>query len=94
MDARDLDKILAIIINDENKYAHIKLSLVLFASNDLERFLNCFEINPNFELISDFTKRKSIIEALVEANKLKELVYLVNNILKKNGNQLKLNVIT
>ena len=37
--------------------------------------------------MSDFTKRESIIEALVEENKLKELVYLVKNLLKTNSNQ-------
>jgi hypothetical protein len=32
LDARDLNKILAIKINDENKNAHIKLSLIFFSS--------------------------------------------------------------
>jgi hypothetical protein len=43
--------------------------------------------------MSDFTKRESIIEALVEAKKMKELAYLVNYILKNNTkNQLILNI--
>ena len=36
--------------------------------------------------MSDFKKRKSIIEGLVEAKKMKELVYLVNYILKNKAN--------
>ncbi len=38
------------------------------------------EINPVFDYMSDFTKRESIIERLVEAKKMKELVYLINYI--------------
>jgi hypothetical protein len=94
LDVKDINKIMAIKTNIDIKNAHLKYSLVFFASNDLERFKYSFEINLNFDYISDFKKKESIIEALVEANKLKELVYLVNNILKNNGNQFKLNVIT
>ncbi len=36
--------------------------------------------------MSDFKNRESIIEALVEANKVKELVYLVNCVLKNKTN--------
>ena len=45
MDVKDINKILAIKINDENKNAHLKYSLVFFASNELERFKSSFEIN-------------------------------------------------
>jgi hypothetical protein len=85
LEVKDINKILAIKINFDNKNGHLKYSLVFDASNDLERFKNSFEIYTNFDLVSDFKKKESIIEALVEANKLKELVYLVNNILKKNA---------
>ena len=43
------------------------------------------DINTSFEYMSDFTKRESIIEGLVEAKKMKELVYLVNYILRSNA---------
>ena len=43
--------------------------------------------------MSDFTKGESIIEGLVESKKMKELVYLVNYILKNKGNQLILNIL-
>ena len=56
LDVKEINEILAIKINFENKNAHLKYSLVLFASNELERFKNSFEINPNFEYISDFKK--------------------------------------
>ena len=92
LDVKDIDKILAININSDNKKSHLKYSLVLFASNELERFKNSFEINQCFDYVSDFKMMVSIIEALVEANKLKELFYLVNNILKKNADQYKLNM--
>jgi hypothetical protein len=50
------------------------------------------DINTSFEYMSDFTKRESIIEGLVEAKKMKELVYLVNYILRNNADQLILNI--
>ena len=50
------------------------------------------EINPVFDYMSDFKKRESIIEVLVEAKKMKEVVYLVNSILKNNANQISLNI--
>ena len=53
---KDINKILAIKINDDNKNAHLKNSLVFYASNELERFKNSFEINPYFDYISDFKK--------------------------------------
>jgi hypothetical protein len=54
LDEKDINKILEIKNNDENKNAHIKCSLVFFASNCLERFKNSFEINLYFEYISNF----------------------------------------
>jgi hypothetical protein len=72
--------------------SHIANSVVSFASLDLERFINSFEINPVFDYMSDFKKRESIIEGLVEAKKMKELIYLVNYILKSNVDQLILNI--
>jgi hypothetical protein len=85
---QDINKIMALKIDDDdNKNAHLKYSLVYYASKDLNRFKFSFEIYPNFDYIADFTKKESIIEVLVEANKLKELVHLVNNIFKKNANQ-------
>ena len=53
---KDINKILDIKINDDNKNAHLNNSLVFFASNDLERFKSSFEINPYFDYISDFKK--------------------------------------
>ena len=50
------------------------------------------EINTVFDYMLDFTKRESIIEGLVEAKKMKELVYLINYILKNNSNQPILNI--
>ena len=35
---KDINKFMSIKINDNNKNAHLKFSLALFASNDLERF--------------------------------------------------------
>ncbi len=58
--------------------SHIENSVVAFASRILERFYISMEINTVFDYMSNFTKRESIIEVLVEANKLKEVVYLVN----------------
>ena len=84
---QDINKIMALKIDDDDKNAHLKNSLVYYASQNLNRFKNSFEIYPNFDYIADFTKKESIIEVLVEANKLKELVHLVNNIFKKNANQ-------
>ena len=81
LNVKDINKVLAFKINDDNKNAHLKNSLAFYASNELERFKNSFEINPYFDYVSDFKKGKSIIEALVEANKLKELVYLINTLL-------------
>ncbi len=66
--------------------SHIANSVVSFASLDLKRFYKSFEINPVFDYMSDFKKRESIIEGLVEAKKMKELVYLVNYILKNKAN--------
>ena len=43
--------------------------------------------------MSDFKKRTSIIETLIEANKIQELVYFVKNILKNNSDQQLLNMI-
>ena len=64
---------------------HTENSVVYFASKDLNRFYKSFEINPVYDYMSDFTKRESIIEGLVEAKKMKELVYLVNYILKSDA---------
>jgi hypothetical protein len=50
LDVKDINKILATKINFDKKNAHLKYSLVFFASNYLERFKNSFEINPNFDL--------------------------------------------
>ena len=66
--------------------SHIANSVVSFASLDLKIFYESFEINPVFDYMSDFIKRKSIIEGLVEAKKMKELAYLVNYILKNKTN--------
>ena len=38
LEVKDINKILAIKINDDNKNAHLKNSLVFYASNELERF--------------------------------------------------------
>ena len=35
---KDINKILAFKINDDNKNAHLKNSLAFYASNELERF--------------------------------------------------------
>jgi hypothetical protein len=59
---------------------------VSFASLDFKRFYESFEINPVFDYMSDFKFRESIIEALVEAKKMKELVYLVNYVMKNKTN--------
>jgi hypothetical protein len=66
--------------------SHIANSVVSFASQNLKRFKKSFEINPVFDYMSDFKNRESIIEALVEAKKVKELVYLVNYVLKNKAN--------
>ena len=54
MDEKDINKILAIKINDENKNAYLEYSLVFLASSNLERFKNSFEINLYFEYVSNF----------------------------------------
>jgi hypothetical protein len=66
--------------------SQIAKSAVSFASQDLKIFYESFEINSVFDYKSDFKKRESIIEALVEAKKMKELVYLVNYVLKNKTN--------
>ena len=49
LEAKDINKILAIKANFDNKNGHLKYSLVFYASNDLERFKNSFEINQYFD---------------------------------------------
>ena len=39
-----------------------------------------------YDYQSDVYKRKSIIEGLIEAKKLKEVIYLANKIIKNNVN--------
>ena len=46
-----------------------------------------------YDYQSDVFKRKSIIEGLVEAKKLKEVIYLVNEIIKNNQDQISLNIL-
>ncbi len=50
---------------------HTENSVVYFASKELNRFYKSLEINPVYDYMSDFTKRESIIEGLVEAKKWK-----------------------
>ena len=54
LDVKDINKIMAIKTNIDNKNAHLKNSIVYFASNELERFKNSFEINLYFEYVSNF----------------------------------------
>jgi hypothetical protein len=54
LEVKDINKILAIKTNGDNKNAHLKNSRVYFASNDMERFKNSFEINLYFEYVSNF----------------------------------------
>jgi hypothetical protein len=78
IEVKEINKILNINNQDLNMNSHIENSVVAFASRILERFYISMEINTVFDYMSNFTKRESIIEVLVEANKLKEVVYLVN----------------
>ena len=51
------------------------------------------EINIFYDYQSNVYKRISIIECLIDAKKMKEVVYLVNEIIKNNSNQLTFNIL-
>ena len=51
------------------------------------------EINIFYDYQSNVYKRISIIECLIDAKKMKEVVYLVNEIITNNSNQLTFNIL-
>ena len=52
-----------------------------------DKFLKNFDIKPIYDFQSDVFQRTSIIESLVEAKKIKEVLYLVNTVIKTNMDQ-------
>ena len=52
-----------------------------------EKFLKNFNIKTIYDFHSDVLQRTSIIESLVEAKKIKEVLYLVNTVIKTNMDQ-------
>ena len=55
----------------------------MFENNEdkLKIFIECFDINPQYDMMCDFVMNKSLIRCLYEQNKTKELIYLVNRML-------------
>ena len=63
-----------------------KNSIVDISSSANERFFESFEIDQLYGYYADPFNKISIIQCLVEANKIKELNYLVNEHIKNNPN--------
>ena len=65
---KDIDKILALKNNDEEKNLHIFNSQIFISQRISQRILNNFEIDLFFGFYSDVFKKISVIECLIEAN--------------------------
>ena len=68
MKIKDIDNILALKMNDQEKNFHIFNSQIFLAQENSQRILSNFEIDLFFGYFSDIFKKISIIECLIEAN--------------------------
>ena len=83
------------IFSNEDKYSYLNRSILYYASEAnlnennikiVDRVIKYYDINKYNDFLIYFQDHKSLIQVLVEQNKLKEASFLVENMIHNNAN--------
>ena len=60
----------------------------------ISRLASSFELDPFFDLKCNFLSQETLIQSLFEAKKMKEVIFLVDYMIREGRNKNFLNIIT